>query len=183
MHLFIANPTRQPIAFLYRTLENNKVLQQNIGYGQQVKIAGDLSTEEIDYIIGQYRKYGIVKADDMDSNRGFVGICYSVGKPISSIRIDRTLRHNQFVLIDRGKKQRQAAAIQEMVRMEDDIIKSGRPERLVGFEASIVEHNHNDRDELPPIAEGIRVTRNANPDGTITEPAAPKRRGRRAASN
>lgn len=179
-HVYVGNPTRQPVTFMYRKLEHHQVLRQDIPMGGQIKIAGDLSPEDITYIVKQYQKYGIVRADEMDSQRKFVGLCYSLDRPISMIRLERQMQKNHYVLADRGKETRRLAAIAESNRMENAVIESGLPERLTTFEATIVEHNHDDRSGVAPISEGIRVTRNAHPDGSPKAPA--KARGRRKAA-
>jgi hypothetical protein len=176
MQLFIGNPTNQPATFLYRKLENKKVLRQDIPIGGQIQIAGPLSPDDISYIVDQHAKYGLVRADEVDTNRRFTSLCYSVDKVISTNRLESAMRSNQFILIERGKKQRQEAAIADAVRMENTVIESGRQERLVGYEATIVEHNPDARNDTPPVAEGIRVSRTVNPDGS---PRGSAKSGRR----
>jgi hypothetical protein len=78
-------------------------------------------------------------------------------------------------------KMRQEAAISEHNRLVSDLLEQGRPEALNKMEVSIVEENHDDRDENPAVAEGFRVIAGAQPDGSPPPAAAAKARRKRAA--
>lgn len=181
MHLYIGNASRQNVAFMYRVLESTGIRTQHIPIGSQVKISGDLSSDEIEYIVGQHRKYGLTPADEIDRKREFVGTVYSVGKPIPYNKIMDAMNRNIFVLVERGKQIRQEAAIAEAVKIENDLVQTGRPESLSSFEATIVEENPGGRNAGPAMSEGLRVTRNANPDGSPKETAKTGRGRRKAA--
>jgi hypothetical protein len=171
MRLYVANATKQNVDFLYRVPERQSWLQQRIPIGGQVQVTGELSRDVIDYIIQQHVKYGIVSADEVDRTREFTGLCYSVDKPVQMAKIEKLIRHNTDELVKLGKQIRQESAVASSVSLEGEIDQSGRNEVLRNFEASIVEENHDDRDEGPAIAEGIRVNRSGE--------AAPKTARRR----
>jgi hypothetical protein len=160
--MYVSNTTKQNVSFLYRVPESSGVRNQEIPVGSQVALSGDLSREAIDYIIDQHAKYGMVEVSEIDRIKEFSGLCYSIDKPVPVGKIERLIHHNTGKLIELGKKIRQEAAMSGNSVLENDLDESGRPERLRNFEMSIVEENHDDRDETPAIAEGVRVSRGAD---------------------
>ena len=171
MHLFIANATRQNFHFVYRVPESNKLREQTIPIGGQVRIAGDLNQHEIEAIIGQHRKYGLVPVQEVDRTKAFVGLCYSIDKLISVDKLGRAMSHNNDVLVARGKEIRQHAAVASNNALEASLAETQLPEQLRSMDMEIIEENHDDRDETKPVAEGIRVSR---------EGEAPTRRRRKS---
>lgn len=141
-----------------------------IDIGGQIRISGDLTTPEIEAIVGQHRKYGMVEVGEIDRTKPFVGLCYSVDKPISVERIRNALVHNAEVLTEIGRARRQEAAIAVSNQLE--AVTPG----LQALEMSFVEEQGKSG-ASPQIAEGVRVTRRAQPGGP---PAIPRRPGRRA---
>lgn len=176
MKLFIANATRQNYDFVYRVPEVVGLRSQFIPMGGQIEVSGDLNQPQIDDIIKQYEKYGLVPIDEVGRVRRFSGLCYSVGKQIRPDAIERLMRHNNQALVERGRKIREETAVAQNNALENMIEESGRPETLSRFEMSVVEENPDEREESEPIAEGIRVTRQGG-----AEPPA-RRGGRRAAA-
>lgn len=169
MDMFVANATKMEYDFVYRVPESSGLRSQKIPVGGQVKLSGNLSVADIDSIIEQQSRYGMIAADAIDRSKDFSGLCYSVDKPVQSPKIERLMHHNTRELVKMGQKIRQEAAISSSNVLENQLDESGRPEALRNFEMSVVEENHDDRDENPAIAEGIRVRRD--------EPA-PRGRGR-----
>ena len=169
MDLYIANTTKQNVAFYYRVPESVALREQTIRVGSQERISGNLSTPDIDAIIAQHAPYGMVSADELDRVKGFVGLCYSVGKPIPAAKIERAMNENISVLIRRGKETREMGAIASSVAIENTLAEQSRPEILKEFDASIVEENPDARGDAggPAISEGVRVNRLADPDGHV----------------
>jgi hypothetical protein len=165
MRLYISNTTKQNVDFFYRVLENPVARRQQIPIGGQIVISGDLSTPDVEYIIGQHRPYGMVSADELDRTKEFVGLCYSVDKPVTMIKIERTMRHNDAVLIKRGEEIRKEAAIASSNGLENSLVEQDRQESLRSFETTIVEENSEKRDtsDVKAISEGIRVRRSEEP--------------------
>jgi hypothetical protein len=91
-------------------------IYQTIPIGEQRMILPnganpDLTDQEIDLIIGQNVKYGLIKVEDLDSCKVFHGLCYSVGKPISADKMNRGARKNEETHTARGKQSRIEAAL------------------------------------------------------------------------
>lgn len=99
MKLFIANTTKFRHEFLYRLPERTKVFNQVIPSGQQLRVhSDDLTTVEIEHILRQHLTYGLVPASDVDREKAFIGLCYSLDKPVPDAVIMRAFSHNDKVL-------------------------------------------------------------------------------------
>lgn len=161
MQLYIGNATRQIVEFVYRLPETPGARNQSVPIGGQVRVSGDLSRVQIDAIIDQHAKYGLVHVDAIDRTKPFIGLCYSVDRPISSDKLGRAMNHNMEVLTNLGKQFRQEAAVAENNRIEQHIAEEKMPINLKDFEVSIVEESRKDS-PAPQFAEGIRVSKGGN---------------------
>ncbi len=161
MKMFVANATKQNVNFLYRIPEQQGVRVQEIAIGAQVQLSGDLDRVAIDYIIEQHSRYGLIPADSVDRTRDFTGMCYSIDKPVDVGKIEKLIHYNVEKLVEQGKKIRQEAALSTSNALDYalDDAGGGSAPGVNKFEMSVVEENHDDRDDLPAIAEGVRVTR------------------------
>lgn len=167
MKLFIANLTKQHQGFTYRVLESEGVRTQHIPVGQQIQISGDLSQPDIDYIIRQHERYGLVRADEIDRKKPFVGLCYSVDKPVREAVIHRGVEHNTDILVDRGREIRQETAIATNNRIEHDLGENQDVNAsLRKLDVSVVEEEPTGgyRGEDKPFSEGVTVTRDKKKD-------------------
>lgn len=168
MRMYVANTTNKVHDFIYRLPETPTPRMQRIEMGSQIAISSDLSTKEIDSIIEQHRPYGMVCVDEVDRTKPFIGLCYSLGKPVSLDKVRRALEHNQKVLTERGAEIRKesAVAVNNAIEQQAPGIKA--------LELSVVEEETK-KNPNPTIAEGVRVSRN--------EPSTPPgRKGSRRAS-
>jgi hypothetical protein len=103
MKVFIANTTKQIMALHYRLPELPNLFYVEINPGQQKPLLqDDLSTEDIDHVIKQHsgvtQEY-FVQASKIDSTKGFKGMIYSIGEPVSADMIERCLNSNDVELI------------------------------------------------------------------------------------
>lgn len=185
MKLYIANAKAQTESFTYRIPtpvgeRTRGARVQIIPAGQQVEISGDLSRVEIDAIISQHAKYGLVAADELDRNRDFAGLCYSVDKPVTSSRIQRLMGTNILHLEEKGREQRALAAVATNGRLEDDLKESRVPGQLTNLEYEVVEQRSRLSDSPETTAERVRVSRDPEADSkrprSRKAPPAPARR-------
>jgi hypothetical protein len=164
--LYLVNVTRQHFQFAYKALERSGVVTQPVPSGEQVKIAplgsnDDLSAQEIDYIIGQHVKYGLVSIDEIGPR--FDGICYSIGKPASADKMTRAAIKYDKLLDERGKKIRVEAAIAETNRLEQQM---GVATKSFTLTVEEEEPKTGYDDKITHVSEGVRVSRsNESPDG------------------
>lgn len=108
MKLFIANTTKQRHIFTFRVLETGRLRQIPIDHGSQSKVL-EGSTEEIEAVIKHHQVYGLVDATKIDQSRQFVGLCYSIDKPVSANIIEKTIRDNDDHLTRNAHDRRQAS--------------------------------------------------------------------------
>jgi len=121
MDLYLGNATGQHWDFYYRLPEKKSALHEIIPMGEQIKISGDLTPDEVAAIVHQGEKYGLTSVDTIDQGSTmFRGLCYQVGKEISSSKIEKLFHANQNVLVLRGQEMRKVAAIVETNRMVRD---------------------------------------------------------------
>jgi hypothetical protein len=162
MMLFIGNATKQNVVFAYRVPEQSGVRAQNIPIGGQVRISGDLSSTDIDSIIAQHRPYGLVDAREVDRDKEFHGLCYSIGSPVTVAKIGLAIQHNTSVLVERGQEMRKAAAVAVQGRIEHDLAETPGMEstNMRQLDVSVVEEEpKGGYGPDKPIAEGITVKR------------------------
>lgn len=172
--LYIANCTQQQIKFMYRIPEDPRPYPQffYIRAGAQERLPFELSTPAIEAIVAAHAPYGLVRADEVDRTRPFIGMCYAVDKPVVLDKIRRALQHNQQVLNERGQEIRQAAAIAVNNVVEQQTA------TLSELELTIEEEDPDQHQlEGDPVHEVIRVSRDVNPDGSSAKtPERGKRR-------
>lgn len=177
--LYIANATRQNYEFTYRLPEAPGAKVQTIPVGGQVIIAGgNLTTTDVDYILSQYKQYGLVSAEEMDNGRvPFSGLAYSLERPISADRLEKAMNRNIQNLVERGKKIMEEAAISVNNSIEHDMQEQQNDAGLSKLEMSVVEEESRVGDRSGPrLSQGVRVTR--NDPSTSPKPVA-KRAGKR----
>ena len=181
MKLYVANFTQQSHMFTYRVpdeggpIKGGKLRGTEIRAGGQVALPGDFSHAQIDAIIDQYAKYGLASVPDVLKMSAFSGLAYSIDKPVTVDAIRRGLIKNSEALREQGIRLRQEAGVAAFENAEQRADAANIGLRQV--EMSVIEEQperHEGMREGPPIAEGVRVNRTADP---ADEPA-PTRRGR-----
>ena len=114
MDLYIANATRQNIEFHYRMLavKRDTAYILPVMIGRQERIPFDLAQTDVDHLVKQLHDgWGAVPHDQIDRTREFVGLSYSIDKPITASRIEQSVEHNIAVLEERGKEFRKQTAV------------------------------------------------------------------------
>lgn len=171
MDLFIGNATRQVYDFCYKVPENQKLFSQKIHPGTFQKIAiSHLTKPDIDYIIAQHAKYGLIAEDEIDRAKGFFGICYSVDKPITRTRLLYLMDHNLGKLVERGHDIRATNAIAQNNMVNNALVESGMSERVQSLDMTIQQENADPGNDVPQMSDGIFVT--------TEHDAPPQHRGR-----
>jgi hypothetical protein len=165
--MYVLNCTRQMQEFWYRLPESTKLLHQLIPIGGQIQIAGELTTPDIDSIIEQHARYGMVAYSEINKNQPFIGYCYQIDKRFNNIAdaLQRGFAHNDVVLEDRGQKLREEAA----VAINQSIENQRAPARLTELELTVEEEGDDGT-----FHRGVRVTRSINPDAAPRRPRSRK---------
>ncbi|QXB19805.1 hypothetical protein [Lelliottia amnigena] len=109
MKLYVANTTKQRHIFSFRVLETGRLRQIPIAHGSQMLVLDNASREEIDAVIQHHQVYGLVDSSKIDQSKSFVGLCYSVDKPVSASVIEKTIRDNDNHLTRNSHGRRQAS--------------------------------------------------------------------------
>ena len=87
--MYVGNATRQIYDFCYKVPENQKLFSQKIHPGTFQKIAlANLTKPDIDYIIAQHAKYGLIAEDEIDRAKEILE--RTGGEDISSTRESST---------------------------------------------------------------------------------------------
>ena len=175
MKLYIGNATRQVHEFTYRVLEFPAPRSQTVPIGGQVLISGDLSSKDVDYIVDQHKKYGIVDANASSFLPGFSGICYSIDRPITTVRLARAMEKNMDQLQERGKQMRTELAVAVNSSMERQAAETGAPAPMALDMSAVEVEPSGGYPTDKPFGEGVLVTRDAPASGS---PAPGRGRGR-----
>ncbi len=172
MNIYVANCTKQIQEFVYRVPEARGARVQKIPIGGQVKLSGDFVPAGVDSIVAQADKYGFVRVDAIDRTKAFVGLCYSVDKPVPVEAIQVAIKRNDGVLEERGRENRLEAAIAVNNALEE------QHENYLKLDMEVVEENQDKHEgDGAVVAEGVTVDRTAEETGP-RKVQTNKRRGR-----
>jgi|ERR1700731_1687033 len=169
--LYVGCSAKQHHDFLFRTREEpNKVRMQRIEMGTQVAIHKDDTESSLMYIVNQHQKYGLIPMSEIDRTKPFIGLVYSIDKPIPMEKIMYASEHNDGVLEEQGRDVRriQAASLFSGINGRGDV-------QLNNLELETVEQNKetdrglNEVIEVPAQTGEAQTSRNGRD----------KRRGRR----
>jgi len=165
--LYIANCSKQDRLFTYMFVENPKPYHHKIASGSQIKIDG--SDFELDQIIKQHSIYGIQPADNV--GKGFSGVAYRIGKPISVGAIESGISQKDQEMIDRALEARKntAAATDAILQRRAQEFGSRQTAPL---EIEITEETRGPTDNAEKFAETITVVKDSQAE------YAPRKRGR-----
>jgi hypothetical protein len=167
--LFVANTSKQHHDFAYRLAEDKNIRIETIRIGSQVCVGGDSLTHEmIAKIIEQHAPYGLRDAKTLSGVKDFVGLCYSIDKPVPMDNMLVLFEKNDVVLNDRAADRREdiAASIAHNTQAQME----GADVTLQRTEVEIEEQT---KDGAPKVNEGFEVT------GDGVTPRHPGRTGRR----
>jgi len=109
MKLFIANTTKQRHIFVFRVLETGRLRQIPIEPGCQMVVLDDASSEQVEAVIEHHAIYGLINSRNIDQSKAFVGLCYSIDKPVASSVIEKAIRDNDHHLSNGAHQVRQAS--------------------------------------------------------------------------
>lgn len=159
--LYIANTTKQHHDFVFRRPEQTATTTLPIRAGQQVQVLRDVGTEVVDHVLNQHRKYGIKAADDAAKSKmrgGYVGLIYSVDKPVTEKQMRGTFATNDKVLKEIGKENLKAQVGATAKNIQDQLEERGIPATVGHLEVEM-------REEVKPggkeaeVALGVEVAR------------------------
>jgi len=159
--LFIANCTQQIQDFMFSFPGSNKIMKQIIEIGSQIQIPGDLTPAQIQHIVEMHAPYGMVRVDEIDRTKAFIGVCYSIDKRVEVNKIRYALEHNFGVLNERGRATREETA----VAVNNSLQNESRDFRAVELE--IKELPNKDGKDIEVEEQKIRVDPTAKDTGPV----------------
>lgn len=171
--LYVANCTRQPVDFMYRVPGEDMVLLrrvqiQRLEPGTQQRIHNEAPLPVLEAIVDQHRKYGLIPVSEVTSVKDFAGMCFSFNYPVDLDRLAYAIDHNQGVLEERGREQRQAAAVAIGQALDSELEQARRSGANVpglrGLRVEVLEDSDN-----PKFGEGIQVDQGARPSGSTPQ--------------
>jgi len=173
--VYVANVTKQTYQFAYRVPERAGFITQTVPIGGQVLLAPNgtntnLTQPEVDMILAIGQQYGMLSVDELDGIRfdptkpKFHGICYSLDKPVSVEKLHKAMRKNEETLDSMGRVIREQGALAVNNKIEGQL-----GEQLRQFEMSVTEEEPRGgyADDHKPFGEGVRVSREDAPEGTL----------------
>jgi hypothetical protein len=171
MKLWIGNATKQVYDFRYRKigkaaaggkpLAAGQLMQQKIQVGAQTALSGDLTRQDIDYIVSQHAKYGLICESEIDQTRAFHGTCYSIDAPISRTRLVYLIEGNMRNLVAQGEEIRRVNAVAHNNLINGTLQEAGQPPIDV-LEMTIQQENADPANDVPQMSEGVLVSADAD---------------------
>ena len=156
--MYLANCTKQNKELGYRMLGQDVAIPARylkIAAGHQDVIPFDLTTEEIDYLVKQFKA---VKYDEIDRTKGFIGIAYRIDKELNASQIQRGVDMNDDAAMKRSEKVFQESGVALSAVLAQRAQEEGG--NLVKTEISV----QQDFDGQAPknvVSKGVRVERAA----------------------
>ena len=174
--LYVANTLKQTQIIFYRMdydadggpnmLRRFQTAKQSpaLPKGRQIALGGDLNMDQINNIVEQLRRVGLVAEADVNRLNGTVPYIFNVDRPVSAESIRKVLAHNDGVLIKDGRARREAAAIAAQASLETVAQEASSKPQL--YEASIEQQDISENLESG-IEEGYRIVDKIDqiPDG------------------
>lgn len=149
--LFIANTSKQNHHFAFRLPEWQGPKFDMIQVGGQIAVCSgqDLSQDQVDFIIKSHVPYGLRSVTEAAKEKDFVGLCYSIGKPVTLDSFGKVFEHNEDAMKERAAERRQetVAAVAESLR------NTGAP--MQRAEVEIIEETRGGA--TPSISEGVEI--------------------------
>ena len=156
MKLYIANCTKQYHSFVYRLPETKRVSTPiKLNPGEQKLIGADkLSQSDIDAIISHHRQYGMLSEKEVKRSDNYVGLCYSIGDPVSLDGITMAFDVNAHVLNEIARDNLSKAAIASSV---NDTTANPKLGKLNNLSIEVVEQSKPG--QTGEVALGVEVAR------------------------
>lgn len=161
MKMYVGNCTRQSNDFQYRMPgeansqrdRGGNLRFQRIEPLSYLQLSGELSSDEIDYIVAQHDAYGLIHVSEINRARPYIGLCWDT-KPINVQALREAITHNQEVLEQRGRDIRKEAAVALNTSLEQD-------EQMGDLKKLTIEVKEDRAGSMEhdPFAETIQVSR------------------------
>jgi hypothetical protein len=164
--LYIANCTKQGNQFEYRLGGAKTPRRHYIESLTQVNVGGrnGLTGMEIEQIVKQHRKFGLVSVNEIDHTKPFFGLVYSTDKPVTVGQLQLAIVHNDEVLMDRGREIRKAAALATDMGLKGNETLKKMGANVEEVEMTVIEQETKSNPD-PEFAESVIVSEDADGEG------------------
>lgn len=178
MKVYVANCTQQTHDFAYRLPEmpvGRPAIRQQIAAGGQVRLSGDLNTPDIESVVHQHTRYGLVAMAEVANAQEVVSLIYSIDKPVPEATIRYAIGRNRMLIQGLGRTLRVEAGI----AVNNQLNEANPGAGLHSVELEVEEEKTRSNPD-PTFKETVKVDRDAPPDAPpqTTEDAPRRRRGR-----
>ncbi len=159
--LYIANATKQYIDFHFRLPERSDYLKQRIAPLGQIAISGDLSSRDVDAVINQHARYGMIGAHEVNGRMGRHPLIYSENKPVERSTIEAVHKNNTETMVIEGKEIRRIAAVAANNLFEQRLSETGVSANIEEIEIVAQQMSRDpETNDAPQLSEGVTVTKN-----------------------
>lgn len=176
--LYVANTSKQHNMFTFRLPEDLRPREVPIRVGAQVRIS-DLSPETAQRIIEQMSRYGLKSVAELQQNKGYVGLVYSIDKPVplnNERVLNDTFTNNDEVLNEQAEIRREGVAAAVADHIQTTMRQVDVP--VPHAEVEMVEETRGGN--TPRLARGYEVhSEGARSRHRDSKPSARNRGGRR----
>ena len=105
--LYVGNNTKHRLVLHYR-LHDFKPDQRSVPFmipmGGQERVPHDLTSEDIDFVLEQWRHFKPIDMASMDRTKGAAEITYRIEKPITQASLEAGVEKNTAAAVDRSVK-------------------------------------------------------------------------------
>ena len=186
MKLYIANATKQIHTFAYLPVDPRSIDRNlgrvpglrfiNIPIGGQILLPDDFAEADMNYVIAQHMPYGMIEYDEVDRQKKLITLLYAVDRTVPASAIEKAVKQNNDFLVRRGQQIRSEAAVANNEALANSLALQDRRETLGKLEVAVIEENHDPRNDVPALSEGVRVVA----DRDQAPPPARQRRSARS---
>lgn len=160
--LYIANTSKSNHDFSFRRGEDQIPRVIKIIAGTQAPVLKDGSVEEVDAIIAQHRKYGLKPVEEAAKSKNYVGLCYSVDRPMTFKDMKIVFNHNDVALKKEGETRLEEIAAAANATIDQGLEARGIPSAAAHVELEVREERPVG--ETPTLAIGKTVVKDP-PEG------------------
>ena len=155
--LYVANCSKYVQDFLYRLPGQSQTYRVTIQMGGQAIVHKDASKEDLQYIVDQHEKYGLVHVGEIDRTKDFRGLCYQWDVPVQIEKIMVASQAVDEAIVQRAHEQRkqQAAALSQAI----DRTLEHSENKLQSLEVEIVEQAKPGTTHKERMVETIQVAK------------------------
>lgn len=164
--LYIGNTTKQHHEFLYRLPGEAGVKTQRIESGGQARIYNPAPMDVLAYIIKQHEHYGLVQENEVPTTKEFIGLCFSIDRPVDLDRLLHAFDHNNTVMDETAIDRREGVAAAIAAELESA---TGLPMRNVTVQLK----EDVKQGATPRLDTGMEVTRDPSAARHSKEPRRP----------